>query len=382
MLQFIRNELYSTSVKTLLENNEEFYVKLTEKLRNVFPCEDKTDLDIYDEIHNQKYLMFGDSVNKSSVFRNRCQVEKLKNTVQYEQRTPIWYRVRKNLITATNIAGIIGSSKYDKREDILKKKLGMGKAFVSNFSTEHGKCYEDVAIQMYERRRNTRVREYGLLKHPVIPFLGASPDGITDDGIMVEIKCPTSREINGNVYNLKTTCYFIQMQTQLEVCNLDICDFLECKIIDYEEGKKGFLTDGNCDFYGSNGLEKGVAGAMTSKSDGEKIYFIPEFDLSLEDKIKSIKNWHKENKKDFKKAPHKYWSLKQYSVVRVKRDRDFWERIQPVLYDFWNEVLELRENKDLYEERYGKKKRASSSSSQLSSFYNQSTSGFSDDDFS
>lgn len=378
MLQFIRNELYKTNLQVLIEDNEGFYRSVGEKLKKTFDCSETSDLELYNMIHEQKYFLIGDSVNKTSIFRNRCQVEKLKNTVQYEQRTPIWYKVRKNLITATNVASIIGSSKYEKREEILKKKLGLGKAFTSNFSTEHGKCYEDVAIQMYEKRLNTKVREYGLLRHPKIPFLGASPDGITDDGIMVEIKCPTSRDIDGNVYNLKTTCYYVQMQAQMEVCDLDICDFLECKIIDYENGKKDFISDGSCDFYGSNGLEKGVAGCMSSKEDGEKIYYIPDFTLSLEDKLNAIKNFYKENKKTHNKEENKYWNLKQYSVVRVKRDRDFWERIQPVLYDFWNEVLELRENKDLFEERYGKKKK---SSSQLKQLFETTSSGFDADDF-
>lgn len=354
--KIIENEIKKSKLSDILNKNEKFFLKITEVVRKKYKKESElTDLNIYNMISEKLYLFLGEETNLMNLYRDRKQVEKLKNTVQYEQRTPIWYKIRKNLITATNVAGIIGSSKYDKRSDLLKKKLGMGKAFVSNFATEHGKCYEDVAIQMYERRKNVKIHEFGLLKHEKINFLGASPDGITDDGIMVEIKCPVSREINGNVYDLKTTCYFIQMQTQLEVCDLNICDFLECKLIDYED-KDHFMEDSGDSLFGSNGLEKGVVGCMTEKLTDEKTYFIPPFELTLNEKLEAISDFHKKNKKTHNIQDNKYWNLKLYSVVRVKRDKEFFRKILPALEDFWSEVLELRNNTDLYEERYNPEK--------------------------
>ena len=44
------------------------------------------------------------------------------------------------------------------------------------------------------------------------------------NGRMLEIKCPYSRVINGIVPDN----YEVQMQIQLEVCDLEICDF--CKL--------------------------------------------------------------------------------------------------------------------------------------------------------
>ena len=351
MEQYILDSIKKYTVQTIIEDNKLFYEEITKNIKNNFNANNLTDVDIYNIIHNIKSELFGEEHIHSSIFRNRAQVEKLKKTIQYEQRTPIWYKVRKNLITATNVAGIVGSSKYDKLKDLIKKKVESKQTFISSMATDHGKCYEDVAIQMYERRTKTKIHEFGLLIHDTIPFLGASPDGITDDGIMVEIKCPVSRVINGNVYDLKTTCYFIQMQTQLEVCNLDICDFLECQIIDYDS-KKDFYDDTDSEFFGSNNLEKGVVGAMEDKLTKEKIFFIPDFDLSVKDKVLEIKRWHKKNKESYNKLKNKYWNLKLYSVTRVKRDKEFFRKIKPTLYKFWDEVLELREDPKLYEEKY------------------------------
>lgn len=380
MEKYIFNEIQRFKVKEIINDNESFYLKISNKVRKKFKNEELTDLEIYDMISEQKRLMFGSETNVSSIYRDRKQVEKLKNTVQYEQRTPIWYKIRKGMITATNVAGIVGSSKYDKYSDLLKKKLGLGKAFISNFATEHGKCYEDVAIQMYERRRNVKIHEYGLIRHNKIHFLGASPDGITDDGIMVEIKCPTTRQINGNVYDLKTTCYFIQMQTQLEVCDLNICDFLECQIVDYFD-EEDFLEDNGTELYGENKLEKGVCGLMYCKKTNERLYHIPDFETTFQEKIESINNWHKENEETHNIGENKYWNLKVYSVTRVSRDREFFRKILPKLKSFWDEVLELRGNMSLYQERYGKKKSSSSSDLYENLHKNVIVEGFGKDDF-
>ena len=89
-----------------------------------------------------------------------------------------------------------------------------------------GVKYEEVAVMIYEQRNSMKVFEYGCIPHPVYDFIGASPDGITDSGIMLEIKCPSSRKITGVI----PSYYWCQVQTQLEVCELDRCDFLECKL--------------------------------------------------------------------------------------------------------------------------------------------------------
>jgi hypothetical protein len=50
------------------------------------------------------------------------------------------------------------------------------------------------------------------LLHPTVAHLGASPDGITPYGVMVEIKCPYSKTLKDIPEE-----YWAQMQGQLEV---------------------------------------------------------------------------------------------------------------------------------------------------------------------
>ena len=48
---------------------------------------------------------------------------------------------------------------------------------------------------------------------------------------MIEIKNIYNRDING----IPSEDYWIQMQIQLEVCDLEYCDFLECKLKEYDD---------------------------------------------------------------------------------------------------------------------------------------------------
>ena len=131
----------------------------------------------------------------------REQVQHLMTLQQPAQRTPEWYAMRKTRLTASDLATALGESKYNTRFSLLEKKIGMGKKFTGNFATEWGVKYEPVATEIYERRNGVCVVEFGLLPHPTISFLGASPDGIVFgchgnnnvqasplDGHMLEIK--------------------------------------------------------------------------------------------------------------------------------------------------------------------------------------------------
>ena len=160
------------------------------------------------------------ATSQASTLQNlREQVQHLMTLQQPAQRTPEWYAMRKTRLTASDLATALGESKYNTRFSLLEKKIGMGKKFTGNFATEWGVKYEPVATEIYERRNGVRVVEFGLLPHPTISFLGASPDGIVFgcqgdcpggqakasplDGHMLEIKvCPASR-----LYGRATSSY-------------------------------------------------------------------------------------------------------------------------------------------------------------------------------
>lgn len=77
-------------------------------------------------------------------------------------------------------------------ERITGKLRGQVKAAALDW----GKDVEPVARAAYEARRGVLVKECGFITHPLMPFVGASPDFLVDDDGGGEIKCPESIEVH------------------------------------------------------------------------------------------------------------------------------------------------------------------------------------------
>jgi putative phage-type endonuclease len=145
-----------------------------------------------------------------------------------KQRTDPWYNTRQNMITASEIASILDSNIYQTSYDLLLKKIKPIE-HISNESMEWGNMFEQVAIKFYEFINKEKVYSLGLVSHHTYKWIGASPDGLMLCGKLLEIKCPFRRSIGGEI----PLYYHIQMQIQMEVCNIDECDYLECKFHKY-----------------------------------------------------------------------------------------------------------------------------------------------------
>lgn len=267
-------------------------------------------------------------------------VDDLKKLFQPEQRSPEWYQFRKERLTASDIATVLGQNHYSTPKDILLKKCGYEKPFYMSPPCAHGVKYEPIATQIYERRQKTTVHEFGCIAHPVHPFVGASPDGICSNGVMLEIKNPYSRKIVG----IPPIHYWIQMQIQLEVCDLELCDFLECSYTFYdthEELKEGELaaTHGNTEF--GPVIEYYVA---TNTKEAQYRY------CPLGISVKKMKAWIIDTMKDIQENENcvyepfvTWWALKTYSLVRVRRDTTWFAGALPQLREFWASVIKQRE---------------------------------------
>jgi putative phage-type endonuclease len=148
------------------------------------------------------------------------------------QRTPEWYAARMTMITASDIAQALGCAKFGTQKQFFVKKCGgpeEQKEFDGSLPPlKWGVMFEPVANAVYERLNGVCLHEFGLLRHPEVDYIGASPDGITDDGVMVEIKCPWRRKITGEV----PLQYYYQIQGQLEVTGLRDCDYFECEFFE------------------------------------------------------------------------------------------------------------------------------------------------------
>ena len=157
---------------------------------------------------------------------------KLKNIYQPIQRSKEWYEFRHSILTASTIYKVYGtvalqnSLIYEKCMPFAEHRdMGI------NTPMHWGVKYEPVTIMLYEKKYGTTVSDFGCIRHPAIDYIGASPDGINTDvdnaryGRMIEVKNTVSRVITG----IPTREYWIQMQIQMEVCDLDECDFIETK---------------------------------------------------------------------------------------------------------------------------------------------------------
>jgi putative phage-type endonuclease len=326
---------------------------------------------LYDKTYNIYFSKYYPQRSYENTFiRKAPNYESMKNKVRYienipqpEQRTVEWYIFRNNLITASSAWKAFKSQSTINQLIVEKcKPIDVSKYDYVNTNTpmHHGNKYEDVSIMFYENMYDTKIKDYGCIKHQKYSFLGASPDGINvkEDsplyGRMLEIKNPTTREING----IPKEDYWIQMQLQMETCNLNECDFLETVFKEYE-CEADFVNDG--DFTYSNDDElKGII--IYFMKDGKPHYeYMPlylskrEFDLweeSIMEKNKQL-TWVK----------HIYWRLEEYSCILVLRNKLWFDNAISKIEEVWN-IIE-KERVDGYEHRLPKKQSRVSRSNSL-----------------
>lgn len=147
-------------------------------------------------------------------------VSELLSRTYDDQRSPEWFEMRKNMLTASDVAAAIGDNRFTHPESLILRKLGFIH-FSGNADTARGVRLEDQVRKAYDSSHNTTTYEIGLLAHPVYSWLGGSPDGVTEDGVLIEIKCP--KKISSKVPEY----YMPQVQVLLEIMDLEVCDFIQ-----------------------------------------------------------------------------------------------------------------------------------------------------------
>ena len=279
--------------------------------------------------------------------KNKEQTLYLKKQKFFKQRTKEWFKKRKTCLTASNINKLDGSEN-DKIRIIIDKckplNMDQNKFFASK-PCIHGNQFEDVAEQIFSIRNTVKVYSFGCIVHEHIKYLGASPDGIDENGEMLEIKCPYSRTITG----ICKEVYYKQIQLQLAVANLNICNFLEIKFVEYDNPTEFYLDyDGTNENKQKNGLEKGVL-IKIIKNNNERKYIYHHINYTY----KKIKHWisnslyrlkRDDKHKHFVSFEVIYWKVTKYSCVKVFRDYDWFPNILSKSYKLWFTILNYRKN--------------------------------------
>lgn len=224
------------------------------------------------------------------------------------QRTPEWYSAREGLITASNFHKAAA-----KPEQFVKEKLS-AKPFLGSDATRWGVKYEDVACLLYSYYNNTYVIEYGLLPHPTIAHLGASPDGITPYGVMVEIKCPYSKTLKDVPEE-----YWAQMQGQMAVCKLTECDFVVCRV-------RG-MTLAGCEAAMSATNDPARYGAVATLTDGSFMFSQPGDSF---ERLLAFKEFHEAND-----CTITFHHVFDFTVTRVSKNEAAWKEMEQKLARAW-----------------------------------------------
>lgn len=322
-------------------------------------------------------------------------IDFLDSIPQSIQKSKKWFDERREKITASSAAKALGElpKKYSNSEPeyLILEKCDIGPPFPENDFVHHGKKYEEIATKIYENIYNVQVKEYGLMPHPEIPYLGASPDGIVTKyaldneftemmGTMLEIKCPFRRKIKTIGNDICPSYYHTQVLQQLECCDLERCDFWQCELIEYKS-RRDWLLDKYPNTQNTEqqnlkkelpiNCQKGCIIQLTPKEDlknyskYKSAYLYPlDIDMSTEEYDEwvlnilanyknineddfeeyNIKITDEKNIRDFVYDEVKYWKLVKSHNLTINRDREWFEEKKPIYKAFWDRVLYYRNN--------------------------------------
>jgi hypothetical protein len=206
----------------------------------------------------------------------------------------------------------------------------------TNTSLHWGQKFEPLSVLIYEHKYKTQVEDFGCIQHKTYNFVGASPDGIIVNknsdryGRMLEIKNVVSRDING----IPKKEYWVQMQLQMEVCDLDECDFLETKFTEYS-GYYEYEND-------TNEKMKGIIIYFHTK-EGKPFYVykpLEEDDVTKwEEDVLSL---YQSEKYNYTYMKFIYWKLEVFSCVLVLRNKEWFKNNIPQLEKVWKIIEQER----------------------------------------
>jgi len=348
--EIVFNDIFSGDCKKI--KNNEYKEELIDEISELL--ETATEIFYIDIIPPRSYptTFVRFLPNERKIDKLQKQIDYLKSKPQPDQRTPEWYKFRHNLITASNAYKAFENQNtqnqliYEKCQPLpsFDNKEDGKMEFVNVNTTLHwGQKYEPISVMIYETEYNTKVGDFGCIQHDTYSFLGASPDGINIDrtknrfGRMLEIKNIVNREIDG----IPKKEYWIQMQLQMETCDLDECDFLETKFVEYED-YDSFLKDGSEFTNTEKGEWKGIFMYFTTKEGRPKYIYKPltmekkEYDLWMEEKMELCSEemlWIK----------NIYWKIEEISCVLVVRNSKWFQDNIQDLDKIWKTILKERE---------------------------------------
>jgi hypothetical protein len=251
---------------------------------------------------------------------------------QSVQRTEEWYKEMRNTLTASEFYQLFSSPRA--RGTLVMSKVKQEREYIpprlscltmEMTPLDWGIRFEPVAKLILEKRWGVKIAELGRLHHPTMKGLAASPDGIIVEpetsplyGNLVEIKCPSSRVIGKGV----PKDYWYQMQLQLEVTEMPVCQYTEFHFKSSTAQKQDFDLSGSY-------MEKGILCVVQSEELQKVEYrYGPLGDME----------WTPVLEEGWELLERVPWGLEKVWIQPVLRDEAWFQSMLPLIYDFWQDV--------------------------------------------
>ncbi len=296
-----------------------------------------------------EYFLFQEEAARRALTADLTAPTRLPVAPQTAQKTAAWHAESRDMLSGHEFGGVTvgGPAEYNKAvekkcgraltvedgdEEIESQTVYLTPADGTLSPFKWGWRYEPVARDLFERCfAGGKVFDgLGRLKHPSLPRLGASPDGLIMDGPragrLVELKCPISRELNGSV----PVKYWVQMQLQAEVCNVAAVEYFEVAL-GTSPTMCAAMRESKLPWIGKIFV---VAACPESPTSDYKYVYSPLFAADAPDACEA---WA---------APEgvivletAYWWVKDYHTTSVLRNQRWWSAIgQPAYEKFWEDV--------------------------------------------
>ena len=310
-------------------------------------------------------------------------VERLKLLPQSAQKSAMWHNETLELLTGHEFGNVVYGTQNSKNL-VMAKKCGTpvvvneheqpaSSQIVFTFDADGklsafkwGWRFEPVVRDLYERcfAGGGVFDGLGRIRHPFLPRLAASPDGLITSGPrcgrLVEIKSPITREINGII----PADYYCQMQLQAEVCDVGAVVYIEMRFtsVMLKDAKYSAKMGAKNPWMGKIyvvakpptmvAVEKEEGTVMEEKYNMEsyEYRYSPLFS-STETGFSECCAWTPNDIDGLVVLEQTIWYVYDYFTTTVVRNRRWWSEVgQPAYEQFWRDVEVARVDK-----RFGEK---------------------------
>lgn len=185
-----------------------------------------------------------------------------------------------------------------------------------------GKRFEPVAIRIFQSMEGKTVESFGTRIHPKYRWACAKPDGIVYDFPgrpeveLLEVKCPCRCRIS----EIVPIYYWIQAQFQMEVFNIGVTNFFQCKFRTFRTEKE--FMDEKIEL----GQDKGVC----IQFGVDDVTLSPE-GMTIQEAVEWAKGEIEAQHPD-ERLKIIYWKVERAELTVIKRDSQWFEKNKHFFY--------------------------------------------------